>query len=46
MVITYLAKSDHTPVNLASCGKPSPMLSTSLRSTDGQAVAVGVPGEE
>lgn len=45
MVITYLAKSDHTPANLASCGKPSPMLSTSLRSTDGQAVAVGVPGE-
>jgi len=45
MVITYLAKADHTPERLASCGRPSAFLRTALLGEDGQPVAQGEPGE-
>lgn len=45
MVITYLAKGDHTPERLASCGRPSAFLRTALLGEDGLPVAQGEPGE-
>ncbi|EFQ82312.1 long-chain-fatty-acid--CoA ligase [Aeromicrobium marinum DSM 15272] len=45
MVITYLAKADHTPERLASCGRPSAFLRTALLGEDGQPVEQGQPGE-
>jgi fatty-acyl-CoA synthase len=45
MVITYLAKGDHTPERLASCGRPSAFLRTALLGEDGQPVEQGEPGE-
>lgn len=45
MVISYLAKADHTPERLASCGRPSAFLRTALLGEDGQPVAQGEPGE-
>ena len=38
MVISYLAKADHTPERLASCGRPSAFLRTALLGEDGQPV--------
>lgn len=45
MVISYLAKGDHTPERLASCGRPSAFLRTALLGEDGQPVPQGEPGE-
>ncbi|HWV27587.1 MAG TPA: AMP-binding protein, partial [Aeromicrobium sp.] len=45
MVISYLAKTDHTPERLASCGRPSAFLRTALLGEDGTPVAPGEPGE-
>lgn len=45
MVITYLAKADHTPERLASCGRPSAFLRTALLGEDGHPVPQGEPGE-
>lgn len=45
MAITYLAKGDHTPERLASCGRPSAFIRTALLGEDGLPVAVGQPGE-
>ena len=45
MVITYLARGDHDPQRLSSCGRPSAFLRTALLGEDGQPVAVGEPGE-
>ena len=45
MVISYLAKGDHTPERLASCGRPSAFLRTALLGEDGQPVKQGEPGE-
>src|SRR4051794_33699515 len=45
MVISYLAKADHTPERLASCGRPSAYLRTALLGEDGQPVKQGEPGE-
>ncbi|MEO5664628.1 MAG: fatty-acid--CoA ligase FadD8 [Nocardioides sp.] len=45
MAITYLAKGDHTPERLASCGRPSAFIRTALLGEDGLPVAVGEPGE-
>jgi fatty-acyl-CoA synthase len=45
MVITYLAKADHTGDRLASCGRPAALLRTALLGDDGQPVPVGEPGE-
>ncbi len=45
MVISYLAKADHTPERLASCGRPSAFLRTALLGEDGRPVAPGEPGE-
>ena len=45
MVISYLAKGDHTPERLASCGRPSAFLRTALLGEDGQPVKPGEPGE-
>ncbi|WP_332644873.1 fatty-acid--CoA ligase FadD8 [Aeromicrobium sp.] len=45
MVISYLAKGDHTPERLASCGRPSAFLRTALLGEDGKPVAQGEPGE-
>lgn len=45
MVISYLAKADHTPERLASCGRPSAFLRTALLGEDGQPVEQGQPGE-
>ena len=45
MVITYLAKADHTPERLASCGRPSAFLRTALLGEDGRPVEQGEPGE-
>ena len=45
MVISYLAKADHTGDRLASCGRPSALLRTALLGEDGQPVRVGEPGE-
>ena len=47
MVITYLAKDDHTgdDARLSSCGRPSAFLRTALLGEDGQPVARGEPGE-
>jgi fatty-acyl-CoA synthase len=45
MVISYLAKADHTPERLASCGRPSAFLRTALLDEDGKPVAPGEPGE-
>ncbi|VXC26362.1 fatty-acid--CoA ligase FadD8 [Aeromicrobium sp. 9AM] len=45
MVISYLAKADHTPERLASCGRPSAFLRTALLGEDGKPVAPGEPGE-
>jgi fatty-acyl-CoA synthase len=45
MAITYLAKGDHAPGRLASCGRPSALLRTALLDADGKPVAPGEPGE-
>ncbi len=45
MVISYLAKADHTGDRLASCGRPSAFLRTALLGDDGAPVAPGEPGE-
>ena len=45
MVISYLAKGDHTPERLASCGRPSAFLRTALLGEDGKPVKQGEPGE-
>ncbi|WP_374999465.1 fatty-acid--CoA ligase FadD8 [Aeromicrobium sp. CTD01-1L150] len=45
MVISYLAKADHTPQRLGSCGRPSAFLRTALLGEDGEPVAPGEPGE-
>ncbi|WP_372730180.1 fatty-acid--CoA ligase FadD8 [Nocardioides sp.] len=45
MVITYLARGDHDPKRLSSCGRPSAFLRTALLGEDGQPVEVGEPGE-
>ena len=45
MVITYLAKRDHTENRLASCGRPSALLRTALLDENGKPVPVGEPGE-
>jgi fatty-acyl-CoA synthase len=45
MVISYLAKGDHTPERLASCGRPSAFLRTALLGEDGRPVEQGEPGE-
>src|SRR6195952_1699449 len=45
MVNSYLAKADHTPERLASCGRPSAFLRTALLGEDGKPVAQGEPGE-
>ncbi len=45
MVISYLAKADHTPERLASCGRPSAFLRTALLGEDGEPVEQGQPGE-
>ncbi|MDX6276429.1 MAG: fatty-acyl-CoA synthase [Nocardioidaceae bacterium] len=45
MVISYLAKADHTPERLASCGRPSAYLRTALLGEDGEPVKQGEPGE-
>src|SRR5688500_14450310 len=45
MAITYLARGDHTPARLSSCGRPSALLRTALLDEDGKPVAVGEPGE-
>ncbi len=45
MVISYLAKADHTPERLASCGRPSAFLRTALLGEDGKPVKQGDPGE-
>jgi fatty-acyl-CoA synthase len=45
MAITYLAKGDHTPERLASCGRPAALLRTALLDADGKPVPVGEPGE-
>jgi fatty-acyl-CoA synthase len=45
MVISYLAKADHTPERLASCGRPSAYLRTALLGEDGKPVKQGEPGE-
>ena len=45
MVISYLAKADHIPERLASCGRPSAFLRTALLGEDGQPVEQGQPGE-
>jgi fatty-acyl-CoA synthase len=45
MVISYLAKGDHTPERLASCGRPSAFLRTALLGEDGKPVEQGEPGE-
>ncbi|MCW2798659.1 MAG: acyl-CoA synthetase [Aeromicrobium sp.] len=45
MVISYLAKADHTPERLSSCGRPSAFLRTALLGEDGKSVPQGEPGE-
>jgi fatty-acyl-CoA synthase len=45
MVISYLAKADHTGDRLASCGRPSAYLDLELRDDEGKVVAPGEPGE-
>ncbi|UDY22215.1 fatty-acid--CoA ligase FadD8 [Nocardioides sp. Kera G14] len=45
MVISYLAKADHTPERLTSCGRPSAFLRTALLDSSGDPVAPGEPGE-
>ncbi len=45
MAITYLAKNDHTPERLASCGRPAALLRTALLDADGKPAPVGEPGE-
>ena len=48
MVISYLAKGHHSLEHrdrLASCGRPSAFLRTTLLGEDGQPVPVGEPGE-
>lgn len=45
MVISYLAKRDHTPERLASCGRPSAFLRMALLGEDGLPVDEGQPGE-
>jgi fatty-acyl-CoA synthase len=45
MVISYLAKADHTGDRLASCGRPSALLRTALLGEDGRPVPAGEPGE-
>ncbi|MGZ4466045.1 MAG: fatty-acid--CoA ligase FadD8 [Nocardioides sp.] len=45
MVISYLAKGDHDKARLASCGRPSAFLRTTLLGEDGTPVPVGEPGE-
>lgn len=45
MVISYLAKADHTPERLTSCGRPSAFLRAALLGPSGEPVAPGEPGE-
>jgi fatty-acyl-CoA synthase len=45
MVISYLARRDHTPERLSSCGRPSAWLRSALLDEDGKPVAPGEPGE-
>ncbi|MDT0201782.1 fatty-acid--CoA ligase FadD8 [Nocardioides sp. AE5] len=45
MAITYLAKGDHDPARLTSCGRPSAFVRAALLGDDGQPVAPGEPGE-
>jgi len=45
MVISYLARRDHTPERLSSCGRPSAWLRSALLDDDGKPVAPGEPGE-
>ena len=45
MVLSYLAKGEHTPERLASCGRPSAFLRAALLGPDGEPVAPGEPGE-
>ncbi len=45
MVISYLAKKDHDPLRLTSCGRPTLFARTALLGADGLPVAVGEVGE-
>jgi len=45
MVISYLARRDHTPERFTSCGRPSAFLRTRLVGEDGAPVPRGQPGE-
>src|SRR5690606_1884640 len=45
LAITYLAKGDHDPARLTSCGRPSAFVRAALLGDDGQPVAPGEPGE-
>ena len=45
MAISYLAKADHTPARLASCGRPSAFVRTALLGEHGAPVEPGEPGE-
>ncbi|HEY1626569.1 MAG TPA: fatty-acid--CoA ligase FadD8 [Streptosporangiaceae bacterium] len=45
MVISYLAKGEHEPGRLTSCGRPSAFLRTALLDEDSKPVPPGSPGE-
>lgn len=45
MAISYLAKKDHDPARLTSCGRPTLFARTALLGADGQPVGVGEVGE-
>ncbi|MGV9680263.1 fatty-acid--CoA ligase FadD8 [Nocardia sp. NPDC003482] len=45
MAISYLAKDEHDPARLTSCGRPSAALRTALLGADGTVVAPGEVGE-
>jgi fatty-acyl-CoA synthase len=45
MAITYLAKADHDPERLTSCGRPTLFARTALLDPDGNTVAPGEVGE-
>jgi fatty-acyl-CoA synthase len=45
MAITYLAKGDHDPARLSSCGRPTLFVRTALLGEDGSPVPPGEPGE-
>ncbi len=45
MAITYLAKADHTPERLTSCGRPTLFARVALLGTDGAPVPLGEVGE-